>query len=213
MSLFAFETHYRFTGRRSPLLSDEKRMWFLLWVESSCSDLCLKVEEKLLSWNRHSPGSLSKPGATATLNTLILELILVQTSHEEAARQKVARCVPDKAPCLRRASITEEVEIPDIYLTLHGNVSLAPKMWWFLFPLSFVCCNIDKYLSERGRFSQSSKCLSVLYVGRVRTEMVRETLHPFLIQYQPQRLLGRHQWQQRDWKHRSETGSKPLWVQ
>ncbi len=54
-------------------------------------------------------GSLSNPGATATINTRILQLILVQTSHEEAARQKVSPCVPDRALCLRRASITKEI--------------------------------------------------------------------------------------------------------
>lgn len=52
------------------------------------------------------------------------------------------------------------MEIPDIYLTLHGNLSLAPKMW-----LRFVCCHITSICLESGRLSQSSKCCLCIQCG------------------------------------------------
>lgn len=102
----------------------------------------------------------------------VLRSALMQTSHGEAARQKFSHCVPGRALCLLRASVTEGAfpwKIPDIFLTLRGNVSLSPKMWW-LFEV-FVLSRCGD-LSESGRLSHSSKCLCALYV---RTEVVRAT--------------------------------------
>lgn len=78
----------------------------------------------------------------------------MQRSHEEAARQKRSRCVPDRAPRLLRASATEQVTVENLDICLtpsHRDVSLGPNR--------LVCSHIAGLIQTEGPLSlQSASC-------------------------------------------------------
>lgn len=54
---------------------------------------------------------------------------LVRASHEGAAKQNRSCCASVRVLfCVRVRKTSRSMEIPDINLTLHGNVSLFPRM-------------------------------------------------------------------------------------
>lgn len=99
-----------------------------------------------------------------SLTEAVIRCALLQTSHEESTMQKASRCASDGALCLLRASVTA-VEIPDIYLTLHGNISLSLQRCGVSLFLVFSHCNYlwprSVYMQRQRVFIASWCCISL----------------------------------------------------